>query len=74
MAGAVACQVVLELHVKHPVHAFDAPMAARCGGEPFDVERRGRNIESSIEFASVCVFGAIDDAKNRMDVESLKLR
>src|ERR1700677_3423159 len=41
VAGAVARQVVFELDVEHPMHALDAPMAARSCGEPFDVERRG---------------------------------
>ena len=57
-------QVVLELHIEHPVHALDAPMAARSGGEPFDVERRGRNVEPRVECASVGVFGAIEYVKH----------
>jgi hypothetical protein len=63
VAGAVARQVVLELHVEHPVHALDAPMAARSGGEAFDVERRGRNVDSGVERASVGVFGSIEYVK-----------
>ena len=47
--GAVACavarQIVLELDVEQPVHAFDAPMAADAAGEPFDVERCGADIK-----------------------------
>ena len=67
VAGAVARQVVRELDVEHPVHALDAPMAARTGGEPFDVERSAGDVEPGVESASVRVFGSIDDAKDRLD-------
>jgi hypothetical protein len=35
-------------------------MTARSGGESFDVERRGRNVDSGVECASVGVFGSIE--------------
>jgi hypothetical protein len=43
-------------------------MTARSGGEAFDVERRGRNVDSGVECASVGVFGSIEYVKNRTDV------
>ena len=43
-------------------------MAARSGGEPFDVERRGRDVDSGVEGASVGVFGSIEYVKNGPDV------
>jgi hypothetical protein len=42
-------------------------MAARAGGEPFDVEQRAGDVESGVESASVRVFGSIDGAKDRLD-------
>ena len=36
MAAAAAREIVLERNVEHPVHAFDAPVTARPGGEPLD--------------------------------------
>ncbi len=67
VAGAIARQVVLELDIEQPMHALDAPMAARAGREAFDVERRGRNVEARVERASVGVFRSIENPNERLD-------
>jgi hypothetical protein len=38
MVAAVSGQIVFELDIEQPVHAFDPPVAADAIGQPFDVE------------------------------------
>src|SRR6516165_4726947 len=58
VANAVARQVVLELDIEEPVHAFDAPMAACRAGNALDVEGRRGDIETGINTATIGIFGA----------------
>ena len=55
------------------MHALDAPMAARAVGKPFDVERCGRDIKPRIERTAICVFRAIENLDQRMDVLETRL-
>src|SRR5664279_4698382 len=73
VAGAVAREVVLELDVEQPVHAFDAPMAAGGGGEALDVAgSRGYEI-AGIEAAAIGIFGAGIDLDDGPDIGEARL-
>ena len=43
---SVSGEIVLELDIEDPVHAFDAPVSADGGGDAVDVERGGGAIAS----------------------------
>src|SRR5271170_1806529 len=50
------------------MHALDAPMAARAGGQTFDVERRAGNVIAGLETTAIGVFDAIKHLQDRLDV------
>lgn len=45
-ATAVARQIVLEFNVEQPMHTLHAPMSTSCVGEPVDIERSRRDVET----------------------------
>jgi hypothetical protein len=68
IADAVTDQVVLELDIEQPMHAFDAPMAADAGGEALDIARRRRDEIPRLEAAPVRIFDAGVNLDQRLDV------
>jgi hypothetical protein len=52
MSGSITRQVVLELDIEQPMHALDAPVAARAPGNTLDVER-GTDMVVGIEGAPI---------------------
>ena len=55
------------------MHALDAPVATHAVSEPFDVERRGRDVKPRVECASVGVFRSIENPNQRPDVFEARL-
>ena len=68
MAGSVARQIVLELDIQEPVHAFDAPMAPDAAGKTVDVERCGTDEVACVEGAAIGVLDAGTDLDECLDV------
>ena len=56
VAATVAREIVLERNVERPVHAFDAPVIARPGGKPLDIEWAGGDIVARLERTAIGVF------------------
>ena len=73
VAGPVSRQIVLELDIEQPVHAFDTPVAADGLGDAFDVERSGRDVSARVEGRAVGVFGSGADLNDRLDVGEARL-
>ena len=73
MSGSITRQVVLELDIEQPMHALDAPVAARAPGNTLDVERRRTDIVVGIEGAPIGVFGAGKDLDDGLDVGETRL-
>ena len=68
VAATVAREIVLERNVERPVHAFDAPVTARPGGKPLDIEWAGGDIVARLERTAIGVFDAREDLDERLDV------
>ncbi len=66
MASAVTRLVIVERDVEFPVHALDPPVASRGVRDSIDVERRGTNIDPSIERASVGEFSSVEHVNQRL--------
>ena len=54
---SVSGEIVLELDIEDPVHAFDAPVSADGGGDAVDVERGGGDIGSGFAGCFASLFG-----------------
>ena len=54
--------------------ALDAPVATPAISDPFDVERRGRDVKPLVECASVGVFRSIENPNQRPDVFDARLQ
>ena len=63
----IAREVVGELDVEDPRHAFDAPVAANARCEALDVERSRGDAGAGFESGAVGIFGAILRHKERAD-------
>lgn len=59
--------------IEQPMHALDALLATHAVSELFDVERRGRDVKSRVECASVGVFRSIENPNQRPDVFEARL-
>src|ERR1700751_1277792 len=57
MSLAVSGEIVLELDIEDPVHAFDAPVSADGGGDAVDVEGGGGDIGSGFAGCFAGLFG-----------------
>ena len=57
MPLSVSGEIVLELDIEDPVHAFDAPVSADGGGDAVDVERSGGDIGSGFAGCFASLFG-----------------
>src|SRR5882672_5904484 len=73
VTGPVARQVVAEFDIEQPMHALDAPMAARAPGDAFDVERGGRDVVADVEATAIGVFNACMDLDDGLDVLEARL-
>jgi hypothetical protein len=56
---SVSGEIVLELDIEDPVHAFDAPVSADGRGDAVDVEGGGGDIGSGFAGCFAGLFGAI---------------
>jgi hypothetical protein len=54
---SVSGEIVLELDIEDPVHAFDAPVSADGGDDAVDVERGGGDIGSGFAGCFASLFG-----------------
>ena len=68
VAGSVARQIVLELDIQEPVHAFDAPVAPYAVGKTVDVEQCGTDEVARGEGAAIGVLGAGIDLDECLNV------
>jgi hypothetical protein len=68
VTGPVARQIVLELDIQEPVHAFDTPVAPYAVGQTVDVERCGTDEVACVEGAAIGVLGAATDLDECLDV------
>jgi hypothetical protein len=57
--------VVNLIDVEQPMLALDTPAATHAISDPFDVERRGRDVKPLVECASVGVFRSIENPNQR---------